>query len=300
MRRSRCARALVCCATLCLSACTKSRPHDGGVGGYGGVSAGSIGGRPSLAARDGGAEPKRRRAVIDAGDGTRGPFKCRDVQSVCNLLERFPTRSGVSWGDGDDFHAGVSLRGYELERDPDESKLHVTGKVARAGVGFALWFDDCINLTRYRGLRFVLQGKVRGTVPELEIALPTNGNFPFETAPTGRKGACVSSHPSDPFVDCAAATAHVKLSAKPNMLPWNAWSGGKPHAWEPGRGPSEVLGVEFRFPWHEGAEPYEIDVTLDDFGFIADHTAECAVFPEATEADVARGAENGAGGRPAP
>jgi hypothetical protein len=75
----------------------------------------------------------------------------------------------------------------------------------------------------------------------------------------------------------------VKLSTKPIELPWSAWSGGKPHAWDPTHGPAEVLAVEFRFPWREGAEPYDIDVTLDDFGFVADHTAECAVFPEATE-----------------
>lgn len=249
---------------------------------------------------DGSTPPPRRRAVIDAGDGTRGPFKCHDVQSVCNLLERFPTRAGVSWGDGDDFHAGVSLRGSDLERDPDESKLHVTGKVTHSGVGFALWFAECINLSRYRGLRFTLRGQMRGPVPEVEVLLPTNGNFPFETAPAGRKGACVSSHPSDPFVDCSPATTHVKLSTKPAVLPWSTWSGGRPHAWEPAHGPTEVLGVELRFPWREGAEPYDVDVTLDDFGFIGDHTAECAVFPETTEPDSAPGAAAGAGGKPAP
>jgi hypothetical protein len=173
MGRSPRARALFWCATLCFSACTKSRPHDTGVGGQGGLSVASSGGRPNLAATGGGAQPKRRRAVIDAGDGTRGPFQCRDIQSVCNLLQGFPTRPGVSWGDGDDFHAGVSVRGSELARDPDASKLRVTGKVARSGVGFALWFDDCINLTRYRGIRFVLRGRMRGPASELEVVLPT-------------------------------------------------------------------------------------------------------------------------------
>lgn len=228
---------------------------------------------------DGGTQPKRRRAVIDAGDPTRGPFKCRGIESVCTLLERFPMRPGVSWGDGDDFHAGVSVLGAGLERDPDESKLHVTGKVAGPGVGFALWFDDCISLARYRGLRFVLHGRVRGASPEVEVALPTNDNFPFEAVPAAHKGACVSAHPDDPSVDCAPATTRVKLATKPLVLPWSAWSGGKPRAWDPEHGPTEVLGVEFRFPWSEGAEPYDVDVTLDDFGFVGDHTGECAVFP---------------------
>jgi hypothetical protein len=226
----------------------------------------------------GGSRAKRRRAVIDAGDGTQGPFKCRGIESVCNLLQSFPTRSDASWGDGDDFHAGVRLLGSGLVRAPGETELHVTGKVAGPGAGFALWFDDCMNLGKFRGLRFVLRGRLLGAPPRIEVALPTNGNFPWQTAPAGRKGACAPTHAELPFADCAPATASVALAAKPQLLPWSEIRGGKPHAWDPKLGPEELLSVEFRFPWDERSKPYQVDVTLDDFGFIGDVTAECSLF----------------------
>jgi hypothetical protein len=267
MRRSTCAGALVFYAALHLSACTRSLGHDPGGGG-----------RANAASGSGGSRAKRRPAVIDAGDGTQGPFKCRGIESVCSLLESFPTRTDVSWGDGDDFHAGVRLLGDGLARVPGENELHVTGNVTRAGVGFALWFDDCMNLSRFRGLRFVLRGRVVGASPRVEVALPTNGNFPWQAAPAERKGACASNHPENLFVDCVPATASVTLGTKPVLLAWSEVTGGKPNAWDPRSSPAELLSVEFRFPWDEKQKPYKVDVTLDDFGFISDVTAECAVF----------------------
>jgi hypothetical protein len=215
--------------------------------------------------------------VIDAGDGTQGPFKCRGIESVCNLLESFPTRTDASWGDGDDFHAGVRLLGKGLVRAPGENELRVSGRVTGPGLGFALWFDDCMNLSRFRGLRFVLRGRIVGAPPRIDVALPTNGNFPWQTAPAGRKGACASTHPESAFADCIPAAASVTLATKPVLLPWSAVSGGKPNAWDPHLSPTELLSVEFRFPWDDGYAPYTVDVTLDDFGFISDVTAECSV-----------------------
>jgi len=217
--------------------------------------------------------------VIDAGDGTQGPFKCRAIESVCNLLESFPTRSDASWGDGDDFHAGVRLLGSGLVRVAGETELHVTGKVAGPGSGFALWFDDCMNLSKFRGLRFVLRGRVVGAAQHVELALRTNANFPWQTAPAGRKGACPTSHLEDPAADCAPATASLTLARTPQLLPWSELRGGKPIAWDPKLGPAELLSVEFHFPWDERSKPYQVDVTLDDFGFIGDVTTECALFP---------------------
>lgn len=273
MRRSRRAFALFLCSALAFPACTKTRKHEPGAGGRASIGSSVAG------SGVGGSRGKRRRAVIDAGDGTAGPFKCRAIESVCNLLQDFPTRTDVSWGDGDDFHAGVRLLGAGLTRAPGKNELHVTGKVAGPGVGFALWFDDCMNLSKFRGLRFVLRGRVTGAPARLEVALPTNDNFPWQTAPAGRKGACPTTHLDSPLTDCAPATASVALAAKPQLLPWSELRGGKPHAWDPTRSPAELLSVEFSFPWDERSKPYQVDVTLDDFGFISDVTAECAVFP---------------------
>jgi len=274
MRRSRRAVAWFLCSALGFPACTKTRGPEPGAGGRASVGSSSSGGSGT-----GGGRAKRRRAVIDAGDGTQGPFTCRAIGSACNLLQRFPTRTDASWGDGDDFHAGVRLLGDGLVRAPGDAELHVTGKVAGPGVGFALWFDDCMNLSRFHGLRFVLRGRVVGAPPRLQVALPTNDNFPWQTAPAGRKGACPTTHPDNPLLDCAPATASVALAAKPQLLPWSEIHGGKPRAWDPKLGPAELLSVEFSFPWDERSKPYRVDVTLDDFGFIGDVTTECALFP---------------------
>jgi hypothetical protein len=217
--------------------------------------------------------------VIDAGiDTGQGPFKCRGVESVCNLLTSFPARSDVSWGDGDDFHAGVRVFGSDLVRAAGEDTLHVTGKVTGPGAGFSLWFDDCMNLSRFQGVRFVLRGRVAGAPPRVDVALPTNDTYPWRADPGRRKGACASTN-ANPFVDCVPPSATVRLTSTPTLLHWNDVRGGKPSAWDPVHGPEQILAVEVRFPWGDGSKPYTVDVTLDDFGFIGHAPAECAVFP---------------------
>ena len=278
MRRSTRVRTLVLCAALALPGCTKSRSaYSGtgsysGAGGYTGTSGTSSGGAGATS------RPRKRPAVIDAGvDTGEGPFKCRGIESVCNLLTTFPARSDVSWGDGDDFHAGVRVLGSDLVRAPGEETLHVTGKVSGPGAGFALWFDDCMNLSRFQGVRFVLRGRIVGAPARVTVTLPTNDTYPWRADPARRKGACASTN-TDPFVDCVSPAASVPLASTPTLLHWSGVSGGKPTAWDPAHGPQQILAVEFRFHWAEGSKPYTVDVTLDDFGFIGHAPAECAVF----------------------
>jgi hypothetical protein len=271
MRHSARAPTLLFCSALALPGCTKSEGGHGGAGGYSGAAAGASSGGAS-------SRPKRRPAVIDAGiDTGEGPFKCRGIESVCNLLTTFPARPDVSWGDGDDFHAGVRVFGAGLARAPGEQTLHVTGKVTGPDAGFALWFDDCTNLSRFRGVRFLLRGRIVGAPPRVDLALPTNDTYPWRADPARRKGACASSN-ANPFVDCVSPAASVRLANTPTLVAWSDVSGGKPSAWDPSRGPKEVLAVEFRFHWADGDKPYTVDVTLDDFGFVGHAPAECAVF----------------------
>jgi hypothetical protein len=285
MRRSIRARTLMLGAALALPGCTKSRGVHSGAGGYAGAAdySGVAGyaGLTNASSSGAGAtsRPKRRPAVLDAGvDTGEGPFKCRGIESVCNLLTRFPTRTDVSWGDGDDFHAGVRVFGSGLVRAPGEDTLHVTGKVTGPGSGFSLWFDDCTNLSRFGGVRFLLRGRIVGAPPRVDVLLPTNDTYPWRAEPSRQKGACASPN-ADPFVDCVSPAASVRLANAPVLLHFDEVSGGKPRAWDPTHGPQEILAVEFRFHWADGYQPYTVDVTLDDFGFIGHAPAECAVFP---------------------
>ena len=273
MRRSTRARTLVLSWALALSGCTRSHGSHAGAGGYAGAAFASAGGAGATS------RPKRRPAVTDAGiDTGEGPFKCRGVESVCSLLTSFPTRADVSWGDGDDFHAGVRVFGSSLVRAPGEETLHVTGKVTGPGAGFSLWFDDCMNLSRFQGVRFVLRGRLVGAPPRVDVLFPTNDTYPWRVEPARRKGACASSS-ADPFANCVSPSASVRLATTPTVLKWSDVSGGKPSAWDATRGPEQLLAVEFRFPWTASSKPYAVDVTLDDFGFVGHVTADCAVFP---------------------
>lgn len=272
MRRSTRARTLVVCSALALAGCPRSRGSHAGAGGYSGAGIASSGGAGATG------RPERRPAVTDAGlDTGEGPFKCRGIESVCSFLTTFPTRTDVSWGDGDDFHAGVRVVGSNLVRASGEETLHVTGRVTGPGAGFSLWFDDCMNLSRFQGVRFVLRGRIVGAPPRVDVLFPTNDTYPWRVDPARRKGACTSSN-ADPFVDCVSPAASVRLGTAPTLLHWGDVSGGKPSAWDATHGPEELLAVEFRFPWAETSKPYTVDVTLDDFGFIGHVTADCAVF----------------------
>jgi len=273
MRRSTRAWTLVLCPALSLPRCTKSRGDHAGAGGYAG------GTTPSSSSAGASSRVKRRPAVIDAGVDTGvGPFNCRGIESVCDLLTSFPTRAEPSWGDGDDFHAGVRVLGTDLLRAPGEDTLHVTGTISGPGAGFSLWFDDCMNLSRYQGVRFVLRGRITGAPPRVDVALPTNDTYPWRADAGARKGACASSS-ANPFVDCVSPSASARLATTPQHLRWSDIRGGQPMAWDPAQSPKELLAVEFRFHWEPASKPYKVDVTLDDFGFIADKPAECAVFP---------------------
>ena len=257
---------------LLATGCTKRNETGGGAGGRVSTDGVAAGGR---------------RAPVPTAPEPRddpppaGPRACRgSINAACTLLSEFPARAGAWWGDGDDLHGGLALLGTVLTVAPDPSALHVSGTVAGDGVGFAIWFDHCVDLSTYRGLRFRLSGAMSGAPSrQMRVAVQTNSDLSWQTAAQAYLGACTPAKPESAALDCVAPSVNVALTKATTLIYWGDIAGGKPKAWEPATGPLEVTGVAFTFPWDAKAKPYAADVTFDDFGFISVATLPCSVLP---------------------
>jgi hypothetical protein len=71
----------------------------------------------------------------------------------------------------------------------------------------------------------------------------------------------------DPWGLCLAPTYNVTLGDAAQAVTWAMMMGGAPVAWDPVASPKEIVGIQFQFPWKDGAMPYAVDVTLDDVKF---------------------------------
>jgi hypothetical protein len=200
-----------------------------------------------------------------------GPYACDMPKAAnCGVISDFSNVTAQTWGSGD-FSGGVSVFG-DIRRDAATvTSLHVTGEVAGFGRGFVVWLTWCSTLTAYAGITFTLSGTTTDAVDPntMDFAIQTNSNYPWQpfVATNTEKGACTVGDVLDVWSMCIAASTSVVLSASPTFVPWAQLSGGMPVAWNASLSPAEIVGLQWQFPWSEGRERYQIDVTLDDVTF---------------------------------
>ncbi len=226
-----------------------------GAGGTSGAGAGGVGGAGAAGASGSG--------------GSTGPFTCKATPAECNMITDFPVAPG-QWGLGD-FHGGVSVFGTGLTRmeETDTTKLHVAGTVAGYGRGFNLWISYCSSLTAFTGITFTASGTSASATAMnmIDFQLQTNSTYPWEVAPADMKGGCTAPTGMDPWSVCLAPTLSVPLGDAPQTVTWAQMMGGAPAAWDATVSPGEIIGIQWQFPWAEGAVEYAVDVTIDDVKF---------------------------------
>jgi hypothetical protein len=239
-----------------------------GFGGRVGVGGRSAGGRSGAAGSFGGAPI--------AGSGPMGPFACPGTLATCDHIQYYSTADGVSWGSGA-FTGGVAVFGAMLTRDTsDTSRIHVTGTVADYGSGIILWFTTCSDLRQFLGVYFTATGS-DGHGDYLDFMPLTNSDYPWQSRPQDLKGACTSMTPSNPWTDCVAPVLNVAIEPGVQLAYWDAVSGGYPVLWNQSTSPSELLGVQWVFPYDPSQGPYAVDVSIQNVGFIRSDAAsiEC-------------------------
>jgi hypothetical protein len=200
-----------------------------------------------------------------AGDGARGPFACQGTLPTCDRYTNFATSGNITWGSGA-FTGGIGVFGSGIYRLDDTSQIHVVGTVSDYGNGFTIWFTTCSDLSRSTGVFFTLTG-MTDFMDQLQFSPVLNSDYPWQTAPENRKGACTSNS-TDPWTDCVLPYRYVTLSSQPQAMDWTSVVGGSPVAWNASTSPGELIGLEWVFPYDANVGPYDIDVTLDDVGFL--------------------------------
>ncbi|HEV8549729.1 MAG TPA: hypothetical protein VGQ57_11890 [Polyangiaceae bacterium] len=215
-----------------------------------------------------------------AGGSAAGPHACPGYTPACSSLETFPNTSAISWVDGDDFHGGIRVFGSGVARSADTTALHVTGTVTGPGAGFSFWFQDCVSLEFFRGIRFTLSGHAPGAAGEkLALAFQTNADHSWQTDPTGRVGACTPPDGAAISSYCVAPSVLIPLASSPTEIPWADVHGGKPVPWDAISGPKQLVALEFTFPWDANSKPYAVDVSFDHLLFLSPAAIPCTLLP---------------------
>jgi hypothetical protein len=270
--------------------------------GGGGTTAGTSGASgTSGAAGSGGAQGG---AAGSGGSGggaaAMGPYACKGDVANCGVISDFPATTAQTFGNAM-FSGGVSVFGDGIMRDmANTTGLHVTGMVAGYGRGFNIWFSLCSTLQAYGGVEFIVSGTTADAMAmnTIEFQAQTNSDYPWQpfVSTNGVKGACTAPDPMNAWSVCIApGKAPITLGTAPQQVMWADITGGMPTAWTAAMSPSELVGIQWQFPWSEGRAAYAVDVTLDDVKFIGG-TGPTTACPPYSSGSGGMGGMSGAGG----
>jgi len=271
----------------------------GGVSGSttGGVSGSTTGGASGSA----GAPPGGSGG--SAGAGATGPFACAMPNVAnCGAISTFPASTSQTFGTGE-FSGGVSVFGGLTRDMANTDALVVTGMVDGYGKGFNIWFSLCSSLQAYAGVQFTLSGMTTdmtaGAANTFEFQVQTNSNYPWQAfPPANAKGSCTATDAANPWGMCIAPGATgLMLGAAPQTVTWAQIMGGMPMAWAAATSPSEVVGLQWQFPWSDGRTPYMVMVTLDNVAFTGG-TGPTTACPTYMAGGGGMGGAGGSGGMP--
>lgn len=291
--------AALCGSVIALVACGGGDDNNGGTGGSGnqgkgGTTTGSGGtttGSGGATTGSGGASTAGSTGT--AGAGTTGPFACAGKAANCSSIGDFPAGSGQVWGSGD-FSGGISVFGAGLMRDATKTDaLHITGPVKNYGYGFNLWFTACSNISAFTGVSFKISGTA-GTANTIDFQPQTNSDYPWQPSPTDKKGGCTATDATNPWGECVApGKSGIAITTTPTVvaLTWADITGGKPVAWSATMSPTEIIGLQWQFPWSGTATEYNVDITIDEITLTGGTQMACP-----TGSSTGTGGASGTGG----
>lgn len=257
-------------AMLCacaLAACTTQEAD--GTGGSGG----------STLPANGGAGGSGTTTSAAGGLGTLCPLPQQlitDFTAVLTDAGTAPTDLRFGAGQGT-LQGGGSVYPTTLKADFSQGTWHISGTVDNYA-GFGLYFDNCdrIDASAFKGLSFTLSGTVPGGA--ITVGAGTVNNTPTgtwmsttggdTTAKATDAGKCTPTSGTQYYhPGCTDPTAQVTVTATPTpqSIPWATLTGGAPDA---SVTPSELTSIYWILPWTEGRAPYEVDIVIDNLGFI--------------------------------
>jgi hypothetical protein len=259
-------------AVLCggmLVACTTQENNSGGTGG-------SAGSTTPLGSGGGGGGGSTGAA---GSDGTL----CPAPQQVLTNFTYTPGTGGSTtearFGSTGTLQGGESFYPSTLVSDVTQSNWHISGTVSDY-TGFALYFDNCDHLdaSKFKGITFTISGSVPqgnaitmgvGTIADTPTGAWMLSPGGKTTAKATDAGRCVPTSGTQYYhPGCGDPTAQIPVTAAAvtQQVPWTNLTGGTPLS---SPDPAGITSIYWYFPWSgAGATPYQVDIVIDDLGFI--------------------------------
>jgi hypothetical protein len=257
------ARALCFLSVLVLAACGGDKSsEDPGTGGRTSGSGGSGAGGSTATGGSSGAGGLT--AHLCDPKAPPGPELTSTIDSMGKWGDAVFGGGAFTYGDGPDADTAA-----DISIDYSAKNLHITGKVA-AYTGFGLWFGPvmgqmypCLDVSGYEGVSFDITD-AKGTVDNITFQVQTHATAPVDTV--NKRGGCVYQSEATRYSDCLFPGASVTIPAGGGTVEtaWADFMGGKP---VPTVDPKGIEGLQWQFPWSDGATEYELDVTVSNVKF---------------------------------
>ena len=252
----------------------------GGVAGTattGGATSGGTGG--STGGTTGGS------AGAGGSGGQSVPFQCTasvlsvDAPNITDFsvtaVDGTQTHWGQELGDAgvshDTLWGGIFRYGDDKNMNQNNVQFSVAGgNLAATGEvegysGVGLWFGPCVDARAFTGISFDVMGTDIGSPSQITVMLQTNSDSPI--SPVDMRGACPFTSDTTKYSECAqpAVTRMVTDTSTTVEVRWADLTGGKPSAGTDG---SDLVGIQFQYPWSDTAALYNPTLTIDNIKFI--------------------------------
>ena len=170
-------------------------------------------------------------------------------------------------GSGPAIFVGDSGQGGTFEYPSMTAKPKVTGGSFSETIsvstysGMGIYFDSCIDATKYTGVSFTLASTGMPTTGMISFSVQINSDLPVDT--TGKKGACVPASATEPYPTCHDPVITIPTTGD-ITVPFSTVTGGLPTV---GVNKAEIVGLKWQFPWAAMATPYMGSLTVSNLKF---------------------------------
>jgi len=193
-------------------------------------------------------------------------FKCGGKQPNQTLITNFDGFTGDRWASGNldggvyIYPDGFTPKPGEFLRFQDDVKTYT---------GMGVWFSGCIDGSKFSGVRFTISGDIGLNQNALFYVI---SNRDKEVTEANGVGACVPDDPTQTWLTCQPPTVTLPVTATPTThdIPWSAFKAGLPTPTTDG---SDLLALQWSFPWSDGNLAFPGVLTVDNVEFYSDDAA---------------------------
>lgn len=183
---------------------------------------------------------------------------CEELVPASTDIDLSTVDSMDQWGDTSEFFGGFFSYPNAVALDFSGGTLAVSGDIEDYS-GFGLWFGPCADLSGSQGIQFDVSGLGEDT---LTVAIQSHATYIYDEKEEYPKGGCIPDDPDKPWNSCVFPKKTGITDGTAVQIAWSEFAGGVPEAKTDG---SQVLGVQFEFPWP--GDPRSADIVVSNISF---------------------------------